>query len=140
MDSWHSVSPNSGLLVFSSKRDSPYTRRYLTHIDENGSDSPAILIDNVAAANRAVNIPEFVNVLKDGFMKLDVPAAEFYTMFDRAWSVAEKGEYKAAISEWNAALAINPDDAKAQNNLAFALAKEGKLDEAIDHWRAALRA
>ena len=60
---------------------------YLTHIDENGNDSPAILIDNVAAANRAINIPEFVNVAQDGFVKLDVPAAEFYTMFDRAWSM-----------------------------------------------------
>jgi len=138
MNSWHSFSPNGRWLVFSSKRRSPYTRMYLTHIDENGNDSPAILIDNVAAANRAVNIPEFVNVPQDGFSKLDVPAADFYAMFDRAWSLAEKGNYKAAISEWNAALAINPGDARAQNNLAFALAREGRLDEAILHWRNAL--
>ncbi|MBZ5583038.1 MAG: tetratricopeptide repeat protein [Acidobacteriia bacterium] len=140
MNSWHSFSPNGRWLVFSSKRSSPYTRMYLTHIDENGEDSPAILIDNVAAANRAVNIPEFINIPQDGFLRLEAPAADFYTIFDRAWALAEKGEYKAAISQWNAALAINPNDAKAQNNLAFALARTGNLDEAIPHWRSALAA
>jgi hypothetical protein len=38
---------------------------YLTHIDANGQDSPAILIDNATAANRAVNLPEFVNMAPD---------------------------------------------------------------------------
>jgi tetratricopeptide (TPR) repeat protein len=140
MNSWHSFSPNGRWLVFSSKRSSPYTRMYLTHIDEDGNDSPAIRIDNVAAANRAVNLPEFVNTPPDGLMKLDVPAAEFYTRFDRAWSLSEKGEYRAAISEWTAALALNPDDARAQNNLGVALAKEHRIEEAITHWRAALAA
>ena len=66
MNSWHSFSPNGRWLVFSSKSRSPYTQMYLTHIDENGNDSPAILIDNATAANRAVNIPEFVNIPPDG--------------------------------------------------------------------------
>jgi hypothetical protein len=39
---------------------------YLTHIDEQGNDSPAVLIENATAANRAVNIPEFVNIPMDG--------------------------------------------------------------------------
>ena len=61
MNSWHSFSPNGRWLVFSSEEPVPYTRSsYLTHIDENGNDSPAILIENTTAANRAVNIPEFV--------------------------------------------------------------------------------
>ena len=62
MNSWHSFSPNGRWLVFSSKSRSPYTQMFLTHVDENGNDSPAILIENSTAANRAVNIPEFVNV------------------------------------------------------------------------------
>jgi hypothetical protein len=61
MNSWHSFSPNGRWLVFSSKARSPYTQMYLTHIDADGNDSPAILIDNTTAANRAVNIPEFAN-------------------------------------------------------------------------------
>ena len=48
--------------MFSSKARSPYTQMYLTHIDAEGNSSPAILIDNATAANRAVNIPEFANI------------------------------------------------------------------------------
>ena len=62
MNSWHSFSPNGRWLVFSSKSRSPYTQMFLTHLDEEGRDSPAILIENATAANRAVNIPEFVNI------------------------------------------------------------------------------
>ena len=76
MNSWHSWSPNGRWLVFSSKARSPYTQMYLTHIDENGNSSPAILIDNATASNRAVNIPEFVNINPDGIDKIEVHVAD----------------------------------------------------------------
>jgi Tol biopolymer transport system component len=76
MNSWHSFSPNGRWLVFSSKARSPYTQMYLTHIDANGNDSPAILIDNATAANRAVNIPEFVNIDGDGIEDIQVHVAD----------------------------------------------------------------
>jgi hypothetical protein len=41
----------------------------LTHIDGNGNDTPAIMVDNTTAANRAVNIPEFVNVAQGGWKR-----------------------------------------------------------------------
>ena len=66
MNSWHSFSPNGRWMVFSSKARSPYTQMYLTHLDADGNDSPPILIDNATAANRAANIPEFVNIQADG--------------------------------------------------------------------------
>ncbi len=138
MNSWHSFSPNSRWLVFASKGRSPYTQMYLTHVDEEGRDSPAILVENSTASNRAVNLPEFVNIAVDGLAKIEVPAAEFYTRFDRAWELSQKKQYGAAIAAWNDALALSPDDAKAQNNLAFDLAREGRLDEAIVHWKKAL--
>lgn len=59
MNSWHSWSPNSKWLVFSSKNRGPYTQLYITHIDENGNDSPPVLLENLAFENRAANIPEF---------------------------------------------------------------------------------
>ena len=71
MNSWHSFSPNGRWLVFSSKSRSPYTQMFLTHLDEEGNDSPAILIENSTAANRAVNIPEFVNIPPDGMLKIE---------------------------------------------------------------------
>jgi Tol biopolymer transport system component len=76
MNSWHSFSPNGRWLVFSSKARSPYTQMYLTHIDADGNSSPAILIDNATAANRAVNIPEFVNMPPDGIDDIKVDIAD----------------------------------------------------------------
>jgi WD40-like Beta Propeller Repeat len=76
MNSWHSWSPNGRWLVFSSKARSPYTQMYLTHIDENGNSSPAILIDNATASNRAVNLPEFVNINPDGIDQIEVHVAD----------------------------------------------------------------
>ncbi len=76
MNSWHSWSPNGRWLVFSSKARSPYTQMYLTHIDEQGNSSPAILIDNATASNRAVNIPEFVNISPDGIDQIEVHVAD----------------------------------------------------------------
>ena len=62
MNSWHSWSPNSKWIVFSSKKRGPYTDLYLTHIDDNGNDTPPVLLENLSIENRAVNIPEFVNI------------------------------------------------------------------------------
>jgi tetratricopeptide (TPR) repeat protein len=137
MNSWHSFSPNGRWMVFSSKSRSPYTQMFLTHLDEEGRDSPAILIENATAANRAVNIPEFVNIPQAGLLKIDVPAAEFYQVFDRALDLLEKGQYEAAIAEWNKALEISPEDAKAHNNLGIALVRQGRIEEAITHFQKA---
>ncbi|MBN2812780.1 MAG: tetratricopeptide repeat protein [Bacteroidales bacterium] len=59
MNSWHSWSPNGKWMVFSSKSKGPYTKLFLTHIDENGNDSPPVYLENLAFDNRAANIPEF---------------------------------------------------------------------------------
>ena len=139
MNSWHSFSPNGRWLVFSSKGRSPYTQMYLTHLDKDGNDSPAILIENATAANRAVNIPEFVNIPPDGLMKIDSPATEFYRLFDLALDLARKNQYEAAIPEWQKALELSPEDAKfVHYNLAVALSERGRVDEAITHLRKAL--
>jgi dipeptidyl aminopeptidase/acylaminoacyl peptidase len=61
MNSWHSWSPNGKWLVFSSKAYSDYTQLCLTHIDENGDSTPAVLLAHLTTPGRAANIPEFVN-------------------------------------------------------------------------------
>jgi len=138
MNSWHSFAPNGRWMVFSSKGRSRYTQMFLTHIDEAGNDSPAVLIENATAANRAVNLPEFVNLQPGGLVHIDVPAAEFYQLFDRAWNLGEKGETEAAVAEWRKALQLSPDDAKAHNNLGTVLWRRGELDEAVTHYVKAL--
>jgi len=139
MNSWHSFSPNGRWLVFSSKVRSPYTQMYLTHLDPDGNDSPPILIDNTTAANRAVNIPEFVNIPPDGLMEIATPAVELYKRFDHAFNLGEKGQYEAAIAEWTELAALKPDDARVHNNLATALARVGKFAEAIPQYERALQ-
>jgi len=138
MNSWHSFSPNGRWLVFSSKVRSPYTQMYLTHIDAGGNDSPAILIDNATAANRAVNLPEFVNIPPDGLLEIATPAVDMYKKFDHAFELGEKGQYQAAIAEWTELAASNPGDARVHNNLGTALARAGKFADAIPQYERAL--
>ncbi len=137
MNSWHSFSMNGRWMVFSSKGRSPYTQMYLTHIDDKGQDSPAILIENATKANRAVNIPEFVNVPPDGWVKMDAPATDFYRLFETAAGLMDKGDYRAAIPEFQKALKIHPDDARTHSKLGVALARVGRFDEAVVECRKA---
>jgi Tfp pilus assembly protein PilF len=139
MNSWHSWSPNGRWLVFSSKRRGPYTRMYLTHIDAQGNDSPAIIIDNTNAANRAVNIPEFVNIPADGMLKISTPAVDMYKQFDHAAALGDKGEHAAAIVEWKALAASHPTDARIHSNLGAELARTGEYQDAVLHYTMALK-
>ena len=130
MNSWHSFSPNGRWMVFSSKSLSPYTQMFLTHIDENGNDSPAILIGNSTASNRAVNIPEFVNIPPDGLLNIDVPAAEFYRIYDKASEASNSGDLTSAAALWRSALSLEPDDPRAHNNLGVILSGLNQFAEA----------
>ncbi|MBS1873506.1 MAG: tetratricopeptide repeat protein [Acidobacteria bacterium] len=130
MNSWHSWSPNSRWLVFSSKRRSPYTQMFLTHIDAEGNDSPAILVENSTAANRAVNLPEFVNMPAEGLQQIDVPAVEFYRVVDAASELAKKGKTAEAVAAFERALRMDPDDARTRVQLGVELVRLGRNDEA----------
>jgi Flp pilus assembly protein TadD len=137
MNSWHSFSPNGRWLAFSSKGRSPYTQLMLTHIDADGNDTPAILVDNTTAANRAVNIPEFVNLAPDGLQKIDPQATEFYRLFDRAFELVKNNQLAEAIAVLRQALQQDPDDALAHYALATALSGTGQERAAVDEYRAA---
>jgi tetratricopeptide (TPR) repeat protein len=121
MNSWHSFSPNGRWLVFSSKARSPYTQMYLTHIDPDGRDSPPILIDNATAANRAVNIPEFVNVPPDGLRQIGGPVIDYYRLVNSAAYLQRTKSYEASAAEWRKVLELSPGDAVAQRNLGTVL-------------------
>ncbi|HEX9273859.1 MAG TPA: tetratricopeptide repeat protein, partial [Candidatus Binatia bacterium] len=138
MNSWHSFSPNGRWLVFSSKTPSYYTQMYLTHIDEAGNDTPAVLIEQATASNRAVNIPEFMNLRASDLERIDTPAIDFYKLFDDAVSLNEKKQYGAAVSAWKDALLHAPEDPRAHNNFGVALLETGQLDAAIGEFRKSL--
>ncbi|MFH1573408.1 MAG: hypothetical protein ABIG68_05460, partial [Acidobacteriota bacterium] len=117
MNSWHSFSPNGRWMIFSSKSRSPYTQMFLTHLDEEGNDSPAVLIENATAANRAVNIPEFVNIPAEGMLEIEAPITDHYRLVDSALELMKNRRYEEVIPEWRKALQLNPTEPLAHNNL-----------------------
>ncbi|MBN1508521.1 MAG: PD40 domain-containing protein [Sedimentisphaerales bacterium] len=70
MNSWHSWSPNGKWLVFASKGYSEYTQLCLTHIDDKGDSTPAVLLSHLTAPDRAANIPEFVNAAPNAIVQI----------------------------------------------------------------------
>jgi tetratricopeptide (TPR) repeat protein len=133
MNSWHSFSPNGRWLVFSSKGRSPYTQMYLTHIDADGADSPPILIDNATAANRAVNIPEFVDIPPDGLRQIGGPVIDYNRQVNSAAYLQRTGSYEASAAKWREVLELNPDDEVAHRGLGTVLLMTGHPREAADH-------
>ena len=71
-NSWHSWSPNSKWLVFTSKVNTPFTELFLTHIDENGNDSPPILLSRFNSKRLASVLPEFANISSDAVQRITV--------------------------------------------------------------------
>jgi tetratricopeptide (TPR) repeat protein len=105
MNSWHSWSPNSKWLVFSSKIKGPYTQLYLTHIDENGIDSPPVFLENMAFDKRAANIPEFFGGKVNDFRKMTDNFSQNAVYFNRlATSDITDKKYQDAIKNIDKAI------------------------------------
>ncbi len=142
MNSWHSFSPNGRWLVFSSKSRTPYTQLFLTHIDENGMDTPPVLIPNSTAPNRAANIPEFVNIDYDDMDEITVPAIAYRIHHERAMELGDRGKFKEALAELRLALEEKPDDRMVAWDIhyktAVVLEKFGDIAGAIDHYQKAI--
>ena len=131
MNSWHSFSPNGRWLVFSSKARSPYTQMYLTHLDADGNDTPPVLIENSTAANRAVNLPEFVNVAAGDLRTIGGPALDYYRLFDRAVYFEKQRRYDESAAAWKAVLDVAPTDSEARRRMGMSLLLGGRKTEAL---------
>ena len=94
--------------------------------------SPPILIENTTAANRAVNIPEFVN---NDMRTLGGPALDYYKLFDRAMYFQRQKRFAESAVWWRKVIEVAPDDALAHRNLALVLMMDGKRQEAGEHLR-----
>ena len=132
MNSWHTWSPNGKWLAFSSKSPSLYTHLYLTQIDEQGHASPPVVVENATASNRAVNIPEFLNIGPGELDHIETPVIDFYREFDAAQQFQDEHKYVEAVPAWKIAAAKDPTDARPYNNIGVALAATGHTAEAID--------
>ena len=138
MNSWHSFSPNGRWMVFSSKVNTPYTQMFLTHLDEQGKSTPPVLVANATASNRAVNIPEFVNIGYEELVSIEAPSVEHYRYFNRAAELMNKKRYEEAIATLREALRMEPESAKSHFLLAMALSRVGREQESIRHLETAV--
>ena len=133
MNSWHSWSPNGRWLVFSSKAAGPFTQLWLTHIDAEGNDSPAVLLEHFTAADRAANIPEFVNVRPERFAHITQEFADYYTHYRIGVGHEQRHEYAKAIEEFQITLSEEPDHIESLYLLASCLARLDRESEAMPY-------
>jgi tetratricopeptide (TPR) repeat protein len=95
------------------------------------------LIDNATAANRAVNIPEFVNVPPDGLRQIAGPVLDYYRLVNSAAYLQRTGSYQASAAKWMKVVELSPEDEAAQRNLGSVLLLTGRREEAAAHLRKA---
>jgi len=93
----------------------------------------AILIDDSTAANRAVNIPEFVNVPADGLRQIGGPVIDYYRLFNSAAYLQRTGRYEESAAKWRKVLELSPDDEEAHRNLGTVLLMMGHRGESAAH-------
>ena len=140
MNSWHSFSPNGRWLVFSSKEFSPYTQLFLAHVDANGCDAPPVLLEHFTGPNRAANIPEFVNTFSGKIRAISERFLDDFSFVRAAQEPLRLGDIPMAISRYKTALSINPNNAAAHFNLAYALEDQGDRIAAQEQYRLAIKA
>ncbi len=130
MNSWHSWSPNSRWLVFSSKARSPYTQLLLTHIDADGRSSPPVELDRFTTATTAANIPEFVNTTADAIKTIRQQFVDDESYIRAAVAAYDAKDYNAAEQAYHMALSLAPNRPEALHGLGTALTFQGRFDEA----------
>lgn len=139
MNSWHSFSPNGRWLAFSSKANSPYTQLFLTHIDEQGHSSPAVLLEHFTASDRAANIPEFVNTGPTAIKRIHEQFLDDFSYLRAASEFIKGDDFTGAERQCRKSLELNPKNAKAHAILGIALVRQDKLEEANFHLAEAIR-
>ncbi|MFN2427783.1 MAG: tetratricopeptide repeat protein, partial [Candidatus Binatia bacterium] len=131
MNSWHSWSSNSRWLVFSSKVNTAYTQLFLTHIDEQGNDTPPVLLERFTSSDRAANIPEFVRLPGDAIAEIKEEFLDAYSFLRAGMANENTGDHKGAERSFRRGLELNPDNAELRNALGWTLFQDSRTDEAI---------
>ena len=139
MNSWHSWSPNGKWLVFSSKVFSPYTQLFLTHIDEEGNDTPPVLLRTFTSDDRAANIPEFVNIDPSATRTLREMFVDDYNYFRSGRIYEQFEEFDRAEEEFLKSLEINPGNTFALYSLGTMYAEREDFEEAERVFRQIVR-
>ncbi|MBN2576377.1 MAG: tetratricopeptide repeat protein [Deltaproteobacteria bacterium] len=139
MNSWHSWSSNSRWLLFSSKANSPYTQLFVAHIDKDGIDAPAVLLEQFTSPDRAANIPEFVAAAPGAIERINPRFVDDVSLWRSGMALMDAGDFPKAGARFREALALNPRNVKAHIGLGNTLEGAGKNDEAMLHYDEAVR-
>ncbi len=132
MNSWHSWSPNSKWLVFSSKMMGTYTKLYLTHIDENGNDSPPVMLEHLCLPDRVANLPEFVNIPAGSMQKITPKfLLDDYFKFQDGVRKVEDGDLDGAIQAFDRAATVDSNNFMVFGARGYAKMETGNYKEAI---------
>ena len=139
MNSWHSWSPNGRWLVFASKARGPYTQLYLTHVDEQGRDHPAVLLEHLSLEKRAANIPEFVNAAPGAIERIVEDFVNDHNLVRQAdWLSQKTREYAKSLKYYRSAVKLNPRNLDARVHLGVSLAMLGQNRAAEQEFKNAL--
>lgn len=138
MNSWHSWSSNSRWLVFSSKVNTAYTQLFLTHIDEDGNDSPPVLLERFTSPDRAANIPEFVKLPGDAIADIREQFLDPYSFLRAGMANEHTGDHKGAERAFRRGLELAPNDVELHNALGWTLFQDGRTAEAVAEYERAL--
>ncbi len=140
MNSWHSFCPNGKWLVFSSKANSAYTQLFLTHIDEQGHSTPAVLLSQFTSPDRAANIPEFINTRPYAIRKINEKFLNDYSFVRAGNEFFKAGDKDNAIGEYQKALELNPNNAEAHLKLGFLFYNVEQMHkEGMEHYDKAFK-
>jgi tetratricopeptide (TPR) repeat protein len=139
MNSWHSWSPNSKWLVFSSKAQGPYTQLYLTHINNDGTSTPPIFLENFSFENYANNIPEFTNTKYNKDLKIDPEFLKEDDFLVRQGEIAlKKGDKQTAFEAFDKAVKKFPNNNEAYYNRGKLYYERNQLPQALKDMNKAL--
>jgi len=139
MNSWHSWSPNGRWLAFASKAFGAYTKLFLAHVDAEGRDSPPVLLPDCTAANRAVNLPEFLPAGAPSPETIVVSAVDYRRLVNAALAHAEAGRYEEASQLIRESLSLKDDFADTHIVRGYLLDIAGRHEEAEAAFRYALQ-
>lgn len=137
MNSWHTWSPNSRWLAFSSKKNSVYTQLFLTHIDAEGHSSPPLVLSRFTSPDKAANIPEFLNSSPSAIRKISEQFLNDVSLV-RA-GIAHETDFASAEKKYREALALNLENAEAHGLLGVALSQQNRHSEAFACLNEAIR-
>ena len=134
MNSWHSWSSNSRWLVFSSKQNGPYTQLWLTHIDEEGNDTPPVVLERFTTADRAANIPEFVKLPGDAIAEIREQFLDPYSFLRAGTANQRTGDQVGAERSFRRGLELAPDERLFRARVSERI-RTGVGDETFERWR-----